>query len=378
MKIYSLFNPLFSTLPVVRRKIVFNNFNGGGYGCNSKYIAETLLRREDFDTFDVAWMVKSDVEAGSLPKRIRPIKVKSFKARYEIATANVIISNVRIGLFTEGLKKKNNQLYVQTWHGGLGFKKIESDANCLSERYLKMAVKDSKMMDVLLSAGKWQTEYFKKCFFYSGKILEIGLPRNDIFFVRDNVSLVRDVKKRLGINEREKFFIYVPTFRDAGHERYDKIDFRAIEIELRKKFSGDWKGVVRYHPNAKPEQKVVGNVIDASMYPDVQELLYVADVLITDYSSAAFDFALSRKPVFIFAPDAKEYDLDRGFLFNLSEMPFPIGFDNEELLGRIQKFNEEEYLCAVENFYNSHGIVRDGNSSEKCVSHILEELSKIS
>lgn len=85
------------------------------------------------------------------------------------------------------------------------------------------------------------------------------------------------------------------------------------------------------------------NYIDASNYPDMQELLYAADVLITDYSSSMWDFSLTRRPCFLYATDLNYYDLDRGFYSDIHTWPYPLAESNSALIKNIKQFNNDQY-----------------------------------
>ena len=366
---------ILSLFPVKKGKIVFNNFNGKGFGCNPKYIAQKILEKNK-DQLDLVWLVKSDLEAKSLPPGIRPIRISSLLAKYEVSTANVIFSNVRMGtFFSKGLRKKDNQLYVQTWHGGFGIKKIEADAENLPQSYIEMAKIDSQSIDILLSSSRWQTKHFKRCFYYDGLIEEVGTPRTDLFYFENREAISREVKIQLGIAFDEKVVLYVPTFRDGGNELYD-LDFDCLVSKLSERFQGKWRAVVRYHPNARPKSKVDERIVDATNYPDIQELLLASDVLVTDYSSACFDFALTKRPVFLYAPDWREYSKERGMEVSLSATPFPVAESNKQLAQTVVDFDSKQYEANLDQFFRTHQFVQFGKASDFCAEVALSYIAK--
>lgn len=112
---------------IQRNKILFENFNGNGFGCNPKYIALEILNRKL--PYDLVWLVKN-VHDKNFPKGIRLVDYNSDEAFYEYATAKIWISNYRkYPHLKKGLIKKNNQIYIQTWHGSLGIKKLDADVD---------------------------------------------------------------------------------------------------------------------------------------------------------------------------------------------------------------------------------------------------------
>ena len=121
------------------------------------------------------------------------------------------------------------------------------------------------------------------------------------------------------------------------------MDTNNILQTLREKFGGDWVIAIRLHPHVKKYSEELYEfgeyVVDASYYPDIQELLVSSDIAITDYSSCIFDFMLSKKPGFIFATDIKEYNTERGFYYPLESTPFPVASTNDTLAENIRNFD---------------------------------------
>ena len=105
-------------------------------------------------------------------------------------------------------------------------------------------------------------------------------------------------------------------------------------------------------------------VIDASSYPDMQELLCAADVLITDYSSSMWDMSLTGKPCFIYATDIADYQQERDFYTPINEWPFPIAQNNQELASVIQNFDEQKYAADVQHHHDALGSCETGHASQ--------------
>ena len=105
----------------------------------------------------------------------------------------------------------------------------------------------------------------------------------------------------------------------------------------------------------------------------MQELLVAADALITDYSSCIYDFLLTRRPGFIYAPDRKKYEAGRGLCYPLSETPFPVAETNEQLIQAIRSFDEVAYRTRVEEFLRGKGSIDDGRASAR-VADLIESI----
>ena len=366
---------LFNLLPVKQNKIVFRSFSKS-YGCNPKYIAQEILRQKL--PYELVFISKKGKNVG-FPKGVKVITSKL--AEYlALSTASVIVANSRIGnYFLKGFKKKKNQLYIQTWHGSLGIKKMEGDCDNLSSSYLKQAKIDSENIDYLLSNSKWLTDVYHSSFFYNGKIMETGNARNDIFFA-NNAKLKEEVCKYFNLKKDVKICLYAPTFRDDKNLDCYNVDYDNLLKNLKEKFGGNWVVVSRLHPNLSKFKNVIpqiNGVYDGGKYPDIQELLVAADVMITDYSSCVFDFMLSSKPAFIFATDIEKYNSDRGFYYTLETTPFAMADNNKNLMKNILAFDENYYQKSVKQFLKEKGCADKGNASEQIVDLIKKHIERM-
>ena len=363
-----LFDLFLKIAPVRKNKIYINSYKGKGYGDNPKYIAEEILRRSD--SYDIVWAVKNLDEP--LPKGIRSVLNYSKKARYELATSKIIICNVKHAL---SFKKKKNQYYIQTWHGSFGLKYIEKDAqDKLDPWYLRMTIADSANIDLLLSSSNWQTEEYKRAFWYNGEILEKGFPRNDIFFNLKEEKINR-IKRDLKIPIDKKILLYGPTFRNnLTLDAYD-IDLKSIKELLETKTNSEWIILVRLHPNIPSSIGLFPDLdfFDVTTYPDGQEVLAISDILITDYSSNMIDFILMDKPVFLYAPDLQEYEEERGLKPVYYSLPFRICQNNKELLESVESFHMDNYLKRLKEFRTQYISFDDGNSSKHVVDLIFDK-----
>lgn len=369
---------LYARRPIVRNKIIFENYMGKGYGDNPKQIAQTLLEKYP-GQYDLVWVVKKEEEADScFPAGIRTVRYQSPESYREYATAGVWVSNYhKIAYVKRGLRKRDGQYFIQTWHGSLGIKKIENDVPSLNAdvNWHRLAKLSSQMVDLWISNSRWETEIFRRAFWEVNNVLEAGHPRNDVLFGEGQALAREKVRERYEIGDRRILF-YAPTFReDYRLDCYD-IGFAGVRRALKKKFGGDWVILVRIHPRIqKYASKVIPDdafIKDATKYEDIQELVAAADVMITDYSSCIFDFVLTGRPGFLFAPDEKEYDQERGFYYPLSAAPFPVSHTREELEEQILDFDEERYRKDVERFLKEKGCMEDGHASERVVEKIVE------
>ena len=375
-----IFKWIYKYLPVEDKKIVISNYSGNTYGCNPKYITDEIIRRKL--PYKLVWLVKNpkiEAESGNFPPEVKLVNYYSLKALKELATSKIWIATIRkICFFKAGLIKKRNQIYINTWHGSLGIKKLDADAPNFLNRvnwdgYEK---KDSESLDYLLSNSQFENDLFKRNFDEHGEIKQFGHPRNDIFF-SDSTVINEKIRNVLGLNKDVHICLYAPSYRDDGRIYCFGIKYEELLETLTEKFGGKWVVLVRLHPNFRQYQKRVipqrENIYNVSEYPDIQELLVASDIAITDYSSCIFDFMLSRKPGFIYATDIKEFDEDRGFYYPLTSTPFPVAKNNDELRKNILEFDYKSYRKKVEEFLQEKGCMEDGHASERAVD-LIEEI----
>lgn len=362
-KYYKVWGQLLRWLPVKRNKIVLDNFHGFGYGDSPKYIVEEIIHRKL--PYDLVWLV-ADMNM-EFPPEVRKVKMQSVRASYELSTAKIIISNVKVAL---PYQKKHSQFYIQTWHGSMAFKAIEADAqDKLKPNYLKETKADSKLINLFLSSNSIQTQEIQTCFWYDGEIFECGSPRNDILYKPQVYQ--EKIKAQLGIAGK-KLVLYAPTFRDDHRKDVYNLDMVRLKMYLDEHFGNDWHILVRLHPNVMNKNLFENKsyITDVSLYPDMQELLLISDVLITDYSTIIYDMAIMHKVILLYAPDLEDYKNNRGLKPIYFKLPTCINQSNKELLEYIGSFDVSKYQHELDDFLRTIKIFDDGNASERVVDKI--------
>lgn len=374
--IRTFFNLKYKNLPIENNKIVFLNFKGKGFGCNPKYIAQEIIRQNL--PYKMVWLCKdtSEEAVSNFPSCVKVVNYKKPEALKELATAKIWIDNQRkIYHIKKGLNKKAGQYYIQTWHGSLGIKKIGVDSPLteIENDWVPYGIEDAKMLDYVLSNSKFEEDVFKRNFWGHGEILQVGHPRNDIFY-KDTTELKNKLYESLNISKSKHICLYVPSYRDNYGLYCYGLEYKNLIKILTQKFGGEWVILVRMHPNlVKYASQIIPhneNIIDVSTYSDIQELLVGSDIAISDYSSCIFDFMLTRRPAFIYATDMEDFDNDRGFYYPLKSTPFPVAENNGELMDNIKNFDYSLYKQKVEEFLREKGCMEDGKASERVVELI--------
>lgn len=361
---------------VDKKKVVFSSYWGKGYGDNPKYITEEILK-QGLD-WDLVWQTNGNEE--SYPEGVRCVRYGSNEAMRELASAAMWVDNVRNSLYPA---KKKNQIYLQTWHGGVSFKCVEKAAEKnLHPDYIRAAKLDGHISDGIVCACRIQKEDFQENFWLNPKteILECGLPRNDVLFDKKAVAdTYARVRQHFGLKQDTRILLYAPTFRDDYSMEGYRLDFEGILAQMRSRFREDIVLVVRLHPNVQDQAGFIDyndRILNGTTWPDAQELYMAADYMISDYSSSFLDFALLNRPVFLCMLDYEKYRTERGLNEVFEQCPFPRSYTNEQLLEVIGNFSEEKYWEDMAAFREKWQPYDEGHAAKTIVSWMKQKMQE--
>lgn len=362
--------------PIKRKKIVFCCIEGTtGYSCNPKYIAEELIRRNE--GYELVWLVNDTTK--KFPKEIHAVHNTLWNRAYHLSTARFWIDNSRKQLEA---RKRKGQTYIQTWHAKLTIKPTGLDRGAAFPKIAYLVSKhDSDMVDCVLSNSDWFDRMAPTAILYNGPMLRTGSPRCDIL-----VNGVAEARKRIrqsyGLEEDANILMYAPTFRGGSQGTVRTIapnqgapDYARLVRALESRFGGKWYVFLRLHPQlvarGLDQNRSEGAVIDVSRADDMYELLAGCDAYVTDYSCTAFEAAVMRIPVFLYADDYAEYEQERGkLLWDLRQMPFPLATNDEELDENVRKFEEEKYQLDLDKLFSETGMAEDGKATKRVADFI--------
>lgn len=362
-----------SRLGIQSNKIVFVSHKGKQYSCNPKYISEYLQTNYSKE-FDIVWAFNEPKKYKELQERnIRVVKHQSKAHLKELVTAKVIVTNVDTYLY---LPKIKGQIVLDTWHGGGAYKTCGflNPQNLMKiSKKLQLKRLYSRITLYCSSSKVFSELTIRKSRLFEGEILEIGMPRNDILVMNNRPDIISKVKNYFLLDENTKIVLYAPTYRSQDEQsEMEKLNVETLLIALGKRFGGKWECLYRAHHLDKNGSCVN----DATNYPDMQELLYAADVLITDYSSSIWDFSLTFKPVFLYCPDIYQYSHSRNFYLPVKEWPFILSDNNKTLLERIEHFDENTYRKNVELHHRQLGNCETGEATKILCERIYRECVK--
>lgn len=374
--IVALFH-LLRVFPIRKNKVVACVSAGRRYDDNQKYIMEELHKlRPDAD---IVWIINPRYPY-DLPGWMRPVRWRSLRQLYEYATAKVWTNNC---MEPDYFVKRKNQLYVETWHGGLGIKRVAGDVagDMAADRVKTHPLKNaSDMANVFISNSDHLSAIYRRGFRFHGPIWKCGYPKNDMLVLNQPEEGER-ARRELGIPADHKLLLYAPTWRIRFREErhidmsvYD-LDMSHLRSVLTEKFGGEWTVAIRFHtilrPFAKDYQREHPDVLNVTDYQDMQRLLMATDVMVSDYSSCIFDAALRRIPCFTYATDFDQYKYEeRGVYYDMEELPFPYAHNNDEMERNVCEFNLECYLQRWDAFAERMGLNETGHAARDIAEKI--------
>lgn len=351
---------IFFVFPIKNNRIFFSAYSGRQYSCNPKYISDWIEQNYK-DEFEIIWAFNEPDAFSYLKNRnIKCVKFKSIKYLYYLLTSKIVIDNVESWSI---LPKRTGQYVINTWHGGGAYKGVGLKRKDTSETLDKNMLRKNERISIYLSSSKVFSQMtLRESFQYNGKIMECGMPRNDLL-IKNDENKKNIIKEKLGINKKIGIVIYAPTFRHDLKYKY-MLDYEKTLNALKNRFGKEWIMLIRTHYYLQSEKIESSRVKNVSDYPDMQELLLISDVLITDYSSSIWDFSLMEKPCFLFMPDYNEYIDEREFYTPIQDWPYPASFSMEDLEDKIIKYDHEIAKKRILNHHIKLGICESGMASE--------------
>ena len=364
---------LFRVLPLQPR-VNFIAFSGRQYSDSPRRISELLLR--EHPEIQQIWAFNEPEKFRFLEETgIKVVKYKSLEYLYYVMTSKVYVDNAE---FWSILKFRPGQMVLQTWHGGGAYKRVGGHRIDVNRREQQHAVEKMNKITLFLSSSKAFTDFvIRGAYQYKGEVLECGLPRNDDL-LKPDAAVSAKVRQALEIPENAKILLYAPTFRNSHSLDLYDVDFSRLKEALQARFGGEWVILLRmhYYLSDKAMSSALPFLRNATDYPDMQDLLLSADVLLTDYSSCMWDFSLLHKPCFLYARDIAEYRGERDFYTPIESWPFPLAANNDELEKVIAQFDESRYHETVLRHHRDLGSTESGTAAKQCVDRIVDYLSK--
>ncbi|UPT42308.1 CDP-glycerol glycerophosphotransferase family protein [Streptomyces sp. WAC00303] len=372
-----VYNTWLTRLPVRRGSVVLESHMGTCYGDSPRALYEEI-RRQGLK-LRATWSY--DPSPAGFPDGARLVRRWSWRYLWALARAEYWVDNQG---FPQQLHKPRHTTYLQTWHGS-AYKRMGFDEtrvrlqNTPGRERLQRAV---DRFDHFLVRSEHDVNTLARAYrLPEERLLRTGYPRNDALIAeRDRAETEGRLPRpplagALGLDDHKKTVLYAPTFRGGpGKQRRARLllDVR----EFAERFGDTHTLLVRAHylESARLPLCPPGTVVDVSRHHDVSELLALTDVLITDYSSIMFDFALLDRPVVLYAPDLEAYAAERGSYFDLrEEAPGPVAATQEELFAALAELKKSDtrYADRRRDFVRRFGPYDRGDAARRIVAAVF-------
>ncbi|WP_338211010.1 CDP-glycerol glycerophosphotransferase family protein [Lactiplantibacillus paraxiangfangensis] len=382
-----LFNLIATVAPVKKHLVLFEAFNGKLPTDNPLSIYEALQKAHP--DWRLVWGVKHRFIEQARQDFPQITFVSRFSAKWlTIApVANFWVFNARMPYW---LKKNRGTIYIQTWHG-TPLKRLGIDiANVTmpgidTEKYRHNFSSESRRWDYLISPNQFSQDIFKRAFNFQHQFLDYGYPRNDRLVKHaHDADTIRKIKQRIVGHQDGRVILYAPTWRDDFFIRKGmyKMDLPFRLSELTKQLGPDDVLIIRPHYLVAESIDITGfeDQVRLCVNEEIDDLYLISDLLITDYSSVMFDFAILDRPMLFYPYDLTHYQDDiRGFYFDYQEVPGPIVTTEPEFLTAIQRFLADgtypEYAAKMHAFQKKFTSWEKGTASDRVVQLMTDHAS---
>lgn len=299
-----------------------------------------------------------------------------FLKPYHMATASYILQD-NVFLPMAYIRFPKTVKVVQLWHGTGTIKKFGQSVNEGELGRLEQAA--NQTITHLIVNGKATREIYKEAFgVEDGKVYELGLPRTDILFHEEAINCLKEAfYQKYPKLKGKRMVLYAPTFRDK------EVDHPKLAFDLEglvRKLPEDMYLGLKLHPfvarsfeGIELPQKLKDRVYDLSFESDTNQLLLVADILVTDYSSIIFEYCVLRKPMLFYAYDYKEFEQhQRGFYEDYeSFVPGTIAYTQEELIEELRKDSYD--LSRIDQFMKEQYRYQDGCATKRLIKEVFQK-----
>lgn len=376
-----VFEVLFRLVPIQKKMVLFLSFHGRGFSDNPRAIFLAMKEDPRFQDYTFVWALrKENMQSIEGAKVIQYFTPTYF---FYLARSKYWVCNCKLQKY---IIRKKKQVYLQTWHG-TPLKRLAHDIvvpegttfyrSHMSEDAMKKTYdNDVKKYTYMISPNRFCTEVFQSAFQIDrNRLIETGYPRND-YLSNATEDEKASIRKKLQLPADKKVILYAPTWRDnqftaSGYTFELKVDFKKWKQQLGEEYIVLFKPHYLITTTYDHDKELEGFVFDIDAKADIAQLYVISDVLITDYSSVFFDYAILKRPIYFYMYDIEEYaDELRGFYLDI----------NRDLPG--ERFREEDALlnAVKHNIFDTHRLkefnerfnnCEDGNASKRVIDIVF-------
>lgn len=378
------FKIMYRLFPVRSKTVLYIAFHGRGYLDNPMALHQYMLKEPRFSDYQFIWVLKKPDELPTGLPRTKAVKYLSLPYFIALASSKYWISNCKLPNY---ILKKPTQIYLQTWHG-TPLKRLAHDIivpkgttfyrSGLTETQMHQTYDvDVKKYTYMISPSQFTTTVFQSAFqIEKERLIETGYPRNDKLMTTSSKE-VQKIKAAMNLPIDKKVILYAPTWRDNSFVTKGYTFQLEVHFDLWKEILGE-EYIVLFKPhylivNTFSMEKYQGFVYPMKATMDIADLYVISDVLITDYSSVFFDYAILKRPIYFYMYDLDNYQSElRGFYIDIyKDLPGQVWQEEKQMLEAI-KTNQYDYQ-RLETFNQHFNNMEDGHASKRVVDIVFKE-----
>ena len=379
-----LYKLLYKFVPIDNKLVIFISFHGRGYSDNPRAIYEEMQRDPRFKDYKFIWFIKKHKQKNIHIDGANIKEYFSIPYFYYMSKAKYWVINCKMPAY---ICKKDNQVYLQTWHGTplkrLGHDIIAPDdatfyrSGMSFEQMTETYDIDVKRYNYMISPNAFCTEVFQTSFRINReRLIETGYPRNDFITNATNEDIL-EIKKKFNLPLDKKIILYAPTWRDnsyvaSGYTFELEADFHKWKETLSDEYIIVFKPHYLIINKYENDNSLNGFLYSISAEAEINELYVISDILITDYSSVFFDYAVLNRPIYFYMYDLEQYKGElRGFYLDIyKELPGKIYEDEDHLLTDIcNQVYDYSFLKSFNQRFNNQ---QTGDCAKKVIDIVFK------
>jgi len=377
----------YKKLSVKENRILYQSRDGKNMSDSPYAIFKYLINNSKYNNFIHVWACESNEIRKYYKRKYRHLENVKFVVIHgdeylkELSQCKYLINNSSFSIY---FCSKPEQIYINTWHGTpLKHLGLDLDNSLLAIQNL---TRNFLHTSYLLTQNRHTTNVFEKSFqlkgLYTGEVIEDGYPRTDLTI---NTPYKNVKKELLKTNKKIKFkkhknLLFAPTYRGDFMNPSDDIDELLKNVKALEK-NTEYNILLKVHPfiyqDVAEDKRFNNYLIPDTMDPN--EVLCLADLLVTDYSSIFFDFLVTNKPIIFYTSDYEKYKHERGLYIDVESLPGPTTTNIEDLIKTINKslYNEQKYLDLYKYFKNQYVSHDDGQVTKRLIDRLFSKNKKV-
>ena len=360
--------PQYLKEPLRDNCIAFESLWGRKCNCNPAALYEYIDKNHP--EYECVWFLNdTDTEVNGRGRKVARGSEEYYKY---LATAKYLVYNNNL---PQTFRKRDGQIIIQTMHG-TPFKSfgLDVEEEFPTEEDKMKVITRSALWDYLIAQGEFTKSMAWRWFRYNKTVLETGYPRTDVIYDTDE-NQVSQIRESLGLPDDKKVILYAPTWREM-----DGFDMQLDLEQMKEALSDEYVLLVRLHYFVAEFYQVPEDgefIYDAAGVAKIEDLFALSDILITDYSSVMFDYALTRKPMIFFAYDLEDYtEKTRGSYFDIAtEAPGALTRTTTEVIEAIRNIDRHSEINGqrIEEFCRKYLTYENACSSEQVFRQVFVE-----